>query len=112
MKIKAAHAFEFAKRKIQNDTLFCTLYIVSLSIHQLFLNIPEYIVKRRHKKSDFMSICITDCMGCCMLKKKSKSLFSVSLLHQSAAVRSFCEAKNKKNTESERRTDVGGTYAH
>lgn len=47
-----------------------------------------------------------------MLKKKSKSLFSVSLLHQSAAVRSFCEAKNKKNMESERRTDVGGTYAH
>lgn len=66
VKIKAAHAFEFAKRKIQNYTLFCTL---SLSIHQLFLNISEYIVKRLHTKYDFMSICITDCIVCCMQKK-------------------------------------------
>lgn len=94
---KAAHAFSISIKKKTKKKLhtFCTLYIVSSSIH------------RRISCQSLLSYSL-------LYAKIRNICFLISLLHQSVAVRSFVKQNNgkKKTTERERRTDVGGTYAH
>lgn len=67
--------------------------------------------KRNHTRQDSKSMFMTDCI---YVENKASSLLMALLsvshsINQSVAMRLFCKAKQM---ESERRIDVGGTYAH